>query len=359
MFRTYEKYIIKNFVSKFLTISLIFLCLVIILSIFEEISFFKNTNVNFFFPYFLTLLSVPITLFEIFPFIFLITTQFLFYDLFRKDEINLLKTNGLSNLKIIKILFFTSLSIGLISVFVYYNGASKLKFFYTDIKNNFSNDNKYLAVVTDSGLWLKDEIDNKYLIVKAGYIKENFLMNVIINQFNENFEIEKTIQSETIDINNTEWVIKNPKITINNISNSQIDSLNLKTNFDNEKINSLFSNISTLNLLELFDLKEDYENLGYSSDEIVIHLLKLSSTPIFYGILTILSSIIMFNFRKDKSLFFHVILGILMSVVIYYINFMFASLGNNGKIPIIASIFLPILFISIISIIGLIRVNEK
>ena len=55
MFKTYEKYIIKSFINKFLTISFIFLCLIIILSIFEEISFFKNTNVNFIFPYFLTL----------------------------------------------------------------------------------------------------------------------------------------------------------------------------------------------------------------------------------------------------------------------------------------------------------------
>ena len=175
-----------------------------------------------------------------------------------------MKTNGLSNLKIIKILFFSSIFIGLITVLIYYNGASKLKFFYTDIKNKFSNDNKYLAVVTDSGLWLKDEIDKNTLIVKASYIKENFLINVVINQFNESFEIEKTIQSEEIDINNKEWIIKNPKITINNISNSLKENLKLETNFDKEKINSLFSNISTLNLLELFDLKEDYENLGYS-----------------------------------------------------------------------------------------------
>ena len=83
------------------------------------------------------------------------------------------------------------------------------------------------------------------------------------------------------------------------------------------------------------------------------------STPFLYGILTILSAIIMFNLKRNKSLFFHVILGILMSVIIYYINFMFNSLGNNGKIPIIASIFLPILFISIFATIGLIRVNEK
>ena len=50
------------------------------------------------------------------------------------------------------------MAIGIFTVLIYYNAASKLKFFYTDIKNTFSNDNKYLAVVTDSGLWLKDKL---------------------------------------------------------------------------------------------------------------------------------------------------------------------------------------------------------
>ena len=106
MFKTYEKYIIKNFISRFITISIIFLSLIIILSVLEEISFFKNIDSNFLLPYFLTFLGAPITLFEIFPFIFLLSTQFLFYNLFKKEELNLLKANGLSNLKIIKTLFF-------------------------------------------------------------------------------------------------------------------------------------------------------------------------------------------------------------------------------------------------------------
>ena len=143
------------------------------------------------------------------------------------------------------------------------------------------------------------------------------------------------------------------------ITQKKSDNIILKTNFDQEKINSLFSNISTLNLLELFDLKKDYEKLGYSSDEIKIHLLKLFSTPLLYGILTVLSSIIMFSFKREKSIIFHIILGIFMSVMIYYLNFMFTSLGNTGKIPIIYSIFMPLLFISLIATIGLIRVNEK
>ena len=358
MFKTYEKYIIKNFINKFVTISIIFLSLVIILSIFEEISFFKNLEVNFLFPYFLTLLSAPITLFEMFPFIFLLATQFLFFDLFKKEELNLLKSNGMSNLKVVKILFFSSLLMGILTVIIYYNAASKLKFFYTDIKNQFSNDNKYLAVVTDSGLWLKDEIKEDTFIVKATNIKDNYLINVIIYKFDKNFNLVRTIQSEKINIEKKRWLAKKSTVTEKNITDEVIN-FEIETNFDQEKINNLFSNISTLNILELFDLKKDYENLGYSSDEILIHLLKLFSTPFFYGVLTVMSSIIMFNFKKDKSLFFHIILGILMSVIIYYINFMFSSLGNNGKIPIVISIFLPIVFISIFAIIGLIRVNEK
>jgi len=359
MFKTYEKYLVKNFLNKFLTISLMFASLIIILSILEEISFFKDIEVNFLMPYLITFLGAPITLFEIFPFIFLLSTQFLFYDLFKKDELNLLKINGLSNLKVVRILFLSSFAIVIFTVLIFYNIASKLKFFYTDLKNNFSNDNKYLAVVTDSGLWLKDEINETTLIVKANYIEDNFLINVIINKFDEDFNLDETIQSKKINISSKNWIIENPIVTKKNISNQDTKNIFLSTNFDNEKINSLFSNISTLNLLELIDLKKDYENLGYSSDEIVIHLLKLSSTPFFYGILSVLSAVIMFNFKRNKSLFFHIILGILMSVIIYYVNFMFGSLGNNGKIPIIWSIFMPILFISIFAIIGLIRVNEQ
>jgi len=359
MYKTYEKYIIKNFIKKFLIISLIFLSLIIILSILEEISFFKESNVNFIVPYLITLLSAPITLFEIFPFIFLLTTQFLFYDLFSKDELNLLKVNGLSNLKIIKILFYISFLIGLFTVLIFYNAASTLKFFYTDYKNEFSKDNKYLAVVNDSGLWLKDEINNSTIIVKANYIEDNYLIDVVINEFDINFDLQKTIQTKKINIKNELWIVEGASITSKNITQVKNEKFSYQTSFSTQKINTLFSNMSTLNILKLFNLKKVYENLGYSTKEIQVHLVNLCSTPFFYAVLTILSSIIMFNLNKNRSLFFHIIFGVLMSVIIYYINFIFNSLGNNGKIPVLASIIIPLSCISIISLIGLVKINEK
>ena len=180
MFKIYKKYLIKKFIEKFLIVTLIFFSLSIILGVFEEISFFKDADANVFIPYLMTLLNAPITLFEIFPFIFLIATQLVFFEIFKKDELIILKINGLDNFKIIKTLFLTAFTLGVLTIVLYYNFASKLKFVYTDIKNKFTNDNKYLAVVNDSGLWLKDEINDSILIVKSKYIKENFLIDVIL-----------------------------------------------------------------------------------------------------------------------------------------------------------------------------------
>ena len=359
MLKIYERYILIKFFKIFLKICIIFLSLVIILSIFEEISFFKNSKVNPILPYFLTLLNSPITLFETFPFVFLITAQYFFYEIIKNDELTLLKNSGLSNFKIIKILFISTFSIGILIIVIYYNLSSQLKFIYTDIKNNYTTDNKYLAAVNDSGLWLKDETDDSILIVKSQNINNNFLLNVLINEFDFNFKLKKTIQSEKVDIKDPMWILHNPIITEKNIANTKIQKVNFQTNFDSEKIRNLFSNFSTLHMLDLFDLKRDYENLGYSSDEIKIHIFKLFLSPYFFALMTVLSSIIMINIKRNKSIYFNIILGIFVSVIIYYFNFIFVSLGNTGRIPPDISVFLPAIFITLVTIIGLVRINEK
>ena len=301
MFKIYEKYIIKKFFKNFLNISLVFFSLAIILNIFEEISFFKDIDSNPILPYFLTILNAPITLFEIFPFIFLIASQFFFYEIFKNDELILLKNSGLSNFKLIKTLFLSTFVIGILIIVIFYNLSSKLKFLYTDIKNNYTNDNKYLAVVNESGLWLKDETESSILIVKSKNIDQNFLLNVLINEFDFNFKLKKTIQAEKVNINSKTWILYDPIVTEKNISSKTLNELKFKTNFDDVKIRNLFSNFSTLHLLELFNLKKDYEKLGYSSDEIQIHIFKLFLSPYLFALMTVFSCIIMLNMKKNKS----------------------------------------------------------
>ena len=359
MLKTFEIYLIILFLKKILNILLVFFALIFILSLFEEINFFKDSEVGPLLPIILSGLNVPATLFEIFPFIFLIGTQFFFLEIIDKNEIEILKVSGLSNLRILKTLFFTSLIFGFLLMTIFYTLSSKLRFIYFDVKNSYSNDDKYLAVIKESGLWIKDEINSKILIVNADKISENLLVNVSIHEFDNNFQLTNLIQSKNVDISKYEWIISNPLIFNNNKTVQLEEDYLLETHFNIEKINSLFRNLSSLNLSQLIKLKNDYNSLGNSTREVDIYLHKLYSLPLFLAIMTVLASIIMFNNKRRTSLIFHLILGILSSVIIYYLSYLFSLMGENGKIPIILSIYLPFVILLLIMSIGIVRLNEK
>ena len=74
--------------------------------------------------------------------------------------------------------FFASLIFGIIICSIYYTVSSSLKHIYLGFKNNYTSDNKYLAVITENGLWLKDEIDDSILIVNASSI-DNYYLNYV------------------------------------------------------------------------------------------------------------------------------------------------------------------------------------
>ncbi len=359
LIKTYQKYLLKTFLSTLGQITFVFFSLVLILNVFEEISYFKELNVNFFYPVILTFLNSPSIIYDIFPFIFLISTKFFFIKISEKNELNIYKRYGLTNFKILKLISLVSLLLGILIVIFFYTFSSKLKHLHLEIKNTYSGDNKYLAVITENGLWIKDEIDGSINIINADRINGNHLINVSITQFNKNFDLIKNINAEKVDVSSNSWIIKNAKVSKDNIVKKDTESIILNTHFDLEKINNLFSNLSSLTLLQLQKLKKDYKSLGYSTLDINTHIEKIYAYPIYLTIMTLFAGIIMLNVKFNKPKIFHIILGILLSVVIYYINYFSNILGENGKISTSLSVWMPLLVLSLLSSIGLVRINEK
>ena len=143
--------------------------------------------------------------------------------------------------------------------------------------------------------------------------------------------------------------------------NTTIEKPELKilSNFDYQKIQSLFSELSSLSLFELFGLRENYKSLNYSTTEVDLQLLKVLSYPIYLTLMTILSSIIMFRVKRFKSSTFKISVGLFISVMIYYINNFFNVMGSTEKLPLMVSIWTPIIFLGLINLIMLVNINEK
>ena len=356
--KTYIKFLSKIFLSSFFYVSLIMFSLIFVLNLLSELDFFKDINVNSYYPVYLSLLNSPTFIFEMFPFIFLISTQLFFITLFNNDQFSIFKYSGLKNSKILSIISVTSFILGILFITLFYSLSSNLKNFYLDLKTNYTSDGKYLAVITKNGLWIKDVIDDKILIINSVKIDKNYLINAYISEFNKDFEIKRNIVSPKINISNKNWIIFDAEVFDKN-EKQKIKNLKINTNFDYLIIQNLFSNLSSLSILELFELRRNYKSLNYSLIEIDIQLLKLLSLPIYLMLMTIFSSIIMLSTKEIKSSILKISIGLFFSVVIYYLFNFFNVLGKTEKINLFSSILIPIILLMTVNSIMIRRFDEK
>ena len=356
--KTYTKFLINGFIRSFLNVFLIMISLVFILNILKEIEFFNNKDVNSFYPIYLSIMNSPSIIFEMFPFIFLISTQFFFLKLFNNDEINIFKYSGLQNIRIISILSFVSFFLGILTITLFYSFSSNLQHYYLQIKNQFSENKLYLAVINKNGLWIKDVVDNETSIINSSKINNNLLTDTFITTFDQEFNLIRSLKSDRIDIKRNEWLIYDATIFEDNVSKKK-DLIKFKSNFNQKKIEGLFTNLSSLSLLKLVDLRQNYKSLNYSTIDVDLQIYRVATYPLLLVIMTVFSSIIMLNTKKTSSKVLKIIIGLFCSVIIYYINNFFNVMGSSEKLPLMVSIWTPIIFLSLINLIMLVNINEK
>ena len=356
--KTYIKFLCNIFLKSFFYVFLVMLSLVFILNVLSELEFFKDIGVGINFTLFLSLLNSPSMIFEMFPFIFLLTTQFFFIKLFNNNEIEVFKYSGLKNSNILWIVSLLSLFLSVMIILIFYNFSANFKNYYLEKKSQYTTDGKYLAVITKNGLWIKDEIDDKIYIINSSEIKDNFLINNFITVFNKDFEIVSNLQSKKIDIKKKQWLIYNAKIYKNNDYEIK-EILEIETNFNYKRIKTLYSNLSSLSVLQLFELRNNYKKLNYSVTEVNLQILKIFAYPIYLVLITILSALIMFKIKRLDTTTLKISLGLFISVIIYYINNFFLVMGSTEKIPLIFAIFVPLAILSLINSYMIYRINEK
>ena len=130
--KVYIRYLVYNFLRSFIYVSLVFLSLVLVLNTLTEIEFFKNLDVKTYFPIYVSLLNSPSLVFEMFPFIFLISTQFFFINIFNDNQIQIFKYSGLKNSVILCVISLSSLIIGFLIITIFYTFSSNLKNLYLE-----------------------------------------------------------------------------------------------------------------------------------------------------------------------------------------------------------------------------------
>ena len=357
-----KKYLIGEFLKSFMNVVLIFCCLGLIMNLFEEINYFKNYDVGITLPIILSFMVIPSILVNMLPFVIFLSSMWVIIKLKNNRDILSLKTFGFSNLKFLSLFAFTAMFLGIVTLIAINPVTSIAVKYYEDIKGKYEIDKSHLASITANGIWIKEKVGSTINIIKSKNFENNNLLEVSIYRFSEdNNLILERIEAKSADISNTTWIMRDGYITKfqeENIRES-FDTFTFESTFNKEKLNSIYSNLDTISFYKLMAEKDELISRGYNPKLLEEKKHFYLSLPFFLVLMVCLASIFTLNSNERRQNTYYLILSIVTCALVFYFKNFSIALGTTERIPLIISVWSPVIILSLFCSVGIIQINEK
>ena len=100
-------------------------------------------------------------------------------------------------------------------------------------------------------------------------------------------------------------------------------------------------------------------NNGYNKPFLNQSLHSKLSMPFFLFLMTSLAAILTMNTLKRSDNIKYIIIGLLVSVVIFYFKDLSLALGQTNRISLSLAAWVPVFAVGLFSSIGILQINEK
>ena len=83
------------------------------------------------------------------------------------------------------------------------------------------------------------------------------------------------------------------------------------------------------------------------------------SMPFFLFLMTSLASILTMNTLKSSDNSRFIVIGLILTVIMFYFKDLSLALGQTDRIPLTMSVWAPVIALSLFTFIGVLQINEK
>jgi lipopolysaccharide export system permease protein len=364
MLKSINRYIINEYIKSLFVVIAIMLSIILLINLLDEFNFFKSKkDLKFIFFIIFTILKIPNVLINLFPFIVLFGGIVFYLKIYNHNEVISLRVMGYSNIQIILIPALTSFVIGYIIVFLIVPFSSSMLRYYEDLRSEY-NETKNLVFVNETGIWILDKNEKEKNIIRIEKISKDFsaVSQITIYNYDSSNNFIKRIDATEGFIKDKNWQLNKVHIISSNKKNNKENYLNNYNYISNVNINELknvYKNTDTTSLLDISKEMSILEDKGYSTTDLRIRYQKLISFPIYLLAMSILSGLMIINLGKTSNYLKYGSYGVIISVIIYFLNDLSITIAKSGIISVDFSVWIPIFLIILINLVGITQVNAK
>jgi lipopolysaccharide export system permease protein len=364
MLKSINRYIINEYIKSLFVVIAVMLSIILLINLLDEFNFFKSKkDLKFIFFIIFTILKIPNLLINLFPFIILFGGIVFYLKIYNHNEVISLRVMGYSNIQIILIPALTSFIIGYIIVFLIVPFSSSMLRYYESLRSEY-NETKNLVFVNETGIWILDKNEKEKNIIRIEKISKDFSVvnQITIYNYDSSNNFIKRIDATEGFIKDKNWQLNKVYIISTNKKNNNenyLNNYNYTSNVNISELKNVYKNTDTTSLLDINKEMMILEDKGYSTIDLRIRYQKLISFPIYLLAMSILSGLMIINLGKTSNYLKYGSYGVIISVMIYFLNDLSITIAKSGIISVDFSVWIPIFLIILINLVGITQVNAK
>jgi len=354
-----DLYFARRFLQSFLLIGLVFLTLMMLIDMIEQLRKFEGLEIGFGRLFGLVLLNAPAAIKDILPLLMILSTILLFVGLARSSELVVTRAAGRSGIRALVPPATVAFLIGLLAVSTLNPIAAATTNRYQQLADTYRSGGPAALSLSGEGLWLRQGgAQGQSVIHATGYrgTSDLTLFGVTILSYAPDGGPVRRMFAETAYLGQNEWVLGNVKVWpltpgLNPESSSAThETLKLPTTLTQDRIRDSLGRSEGISIYDLPATIRDLRQAGFSTRKHEVWYQVELARPLFLMAMVLVGAAFTMRHTRFGGTGIAVLTAVLLGFTLYFIRNFAQILGENGQIPIelaawgppVASIFLTL-----------------
>ncbi len=339
-----DRYFARRFTQSFLLIGAVFLTLIMLVDLIEQLRRFEGVEIGFGQLMFLMLLNAPAAINEILPLLMILSTIVLFVGLARSSELVVTRASGRSGIRALAGPLLVALVIGALAVSTLNPIVAATSNRYQDLSDTYRTGGPSALSLSGEGLWLRQGGGRGQSVIHAtgfgGIDADVTLYGVTILTYAPEGNPVRRIQADSARLLPEEWLLTGAKVWVlaaginPETTAAQHDELRIPTTLTEDRIRDSLGRSTGVSIYDLPDTIRQLKQAGFSTKKHEVWLQVELARPLFLMAMVLVGAAFTMRHTRLGGTGVAVLTAVLLGFGLYFVRNFAQILGENGQLPV-------------------------
>ncbi|MEX0340233.1 MAG: LPS export ABC transporter permease LptG [Arenibacterium sp.] len=343
-------YFARRFLQSFFLITAVFLTLIMLIDLIEQLRDFSGTDVSLGQMLQLTLLNAPSAIKEILPLLMILSTIMLFVGLARSSELVIARATGRSGIRSLAAPTIVALAIGALAVSTLNPIAAATSKRFQELSDTFRTGGPAALSIGEDGLWLRQGgAQGQSVIHATGYSGTTTLTlhEVTILSYAPQGGPVRRIVAENATLERDHWILNQVKVWpltpgLNpETASAKHETLRLETTLTEDRIRDSIGRPTGISIYDLPGRIREMKEAGFSTRKHEVWYQVELARPLFLMAMVLVGAAFTMRHTRFGGTGLSVLTAVLLGFTLYFIRNFAQILGENGQIPVMLAAWCP------------------